>query len=69
MPQTATIENLQEAFEIVKAMQTDGLDRGEGYRPLGRRALAEIIEGRMAKDVDQWLSNLDSTAARDRRPA
>ena len=29
MPQTATIENLQEAFEVVKAMQTDGLDWGE----------------------------------------
>ena len=42
MPQTATIENLQEAFEVVKAMQTDGLDRGEGYRPLGCRALAEM---------------------------
>ena len=40
MPQTATIENLQEAFEVVKAMQTDGLDWGEGYRP--RRALAEM---------------------------
>ena len=44
MPQTATIENLQEAFEVVKAMQTDGLDWGEGYRP--RRALAEMDDGR-----------------------
>ena len=25
MPQTATIKNLPEAFEVVKAMQTDGL--------------------------------------------
>ena len=48
-------------------MQTDGLDWGEGYRPLGRRALAEIIEGRMAEDVDRWLGNLDGAAARDRR--
>ena len=55
MPQTATIKSLPEAFEVVKAMQTDGLDWGEGYRPLGRRALAEIIEGRMAEDVDRWL--------------
>ena len=37
MPQTATIKSLPEAFEVVKAMQTDGLDWGEGYRPLGRR--------------------------------
>ena len=33
MPQTATIKSLPEAFEVVKAMQTDGLDWGEGYRP------------------------------------
>ena len=67
MPQTATIKSLPEAFEVVKAMQTDGLDWGEGYRPLGRRALAEIIEGRMAEDVDRWLDNLDGAAASDRR--
>ena len=67
MPQTATIENLPEAFEVVKTMQTDGLDWGECYRPLGRRALAEIVEGRMAEDVDRWLGNLDGAAARDRR--
>jgi hypothetical protein len=36
------------AFEIVKAMQADGLDWGEGYRPLGRQALEEIIEDQMA---------------------
>ena len=63
MPQTATIKSLPEAFEVVKA--TDGLDRGEGYRPLGRRALAEIIE--VAEDVDRWLRNLDGAVARDRR--
>ena len=34
MPQTATIKSLPEAFEVVKAMQTDGLDwkRGHGSR-------------------------------------
>ena len=49
----------------MKAMQTDGLDWGEGYRP--RRALAEIIEGRMVENVDRWLGNLDGAAASDRR--
>jgi len=45
MPQrAATLESLPVAFEVVKAMQADGLDWGEGYRPLGRQALAEIIE-------------------------
>ena len=51
MPQTATIKNLPEAFEVVKAMQTDGLDWGEGYRPLGRRALAEMDDGRGCRSV------------------
>ena len=33
----ATIESLAMAFEVVKQMQADGLDWGEGYRPLGCR--------------------------------
>ena len=44
----ATIESLKVAFEVVKAVQAGGLEWGEGYRPLGRRASAEIIEGRMS---------------------
>ena len=68
MPQrTATIESLPMAFEIVKAMQADGLEWGEGYRPLGREALAEIIQGRMAEAVDHWLDSLDGLATHDRR--
>ena len=48
MPQrTATIESLPMAFAAVKEMRADGLEWGEGYRPLGRQALAEIIQGRM----------------------
>jgi hypothetical protein len=45
------------AFEVVKAMQADGLDWGEGYRPLGRQALAEIIEDQMASAVDTISTN------------
>ena len=68
MPQrTVTIESLPQAFEVVKEMQADGLDWGEGYRPLGRQALAGIIEGRMAEAVDRWLDGLDGSAIRDRR--
>ena len=55
------------AFEVVKAMRPDGLEWGEGYRPLGRQALAEIIQGRMAEAVDDWLDSLDGSAMRDRR--
>ena len=68
MPQrAATIESLPMAFEVVKQMQADGLEWGEGYRPLGRLASAEIIEGRMAEAVDGWLDGLDGSAVRDRR--
>ena len=64
---TATIESLPMAFEVVKAMRADGLEWGEGYRPLGRQALAEIIQGWMAEAVDDWLDSLDGSAMRDRR--
>ncbi len=44
--QAATIGSLPQAFEVVKEMQADGAERGEGCRPLGRQAPARIIEGR-----------------------
>lgn len=55
------------AFAIVKAMQADGLEWGEGYRPLGRQALAAIIEGRMADSVDGHLDRLGVADTPDRR--
>ena len=64
---TATITSLPMAFEVVKAMQADGLDWGEGYRPLGRRALEEIIEDQMAGAVDHYLDQLGADDAADRR--
>jgi len=65
--QAATITSLPMAFEIVKAMQADGLDWGEGYRPLGRQALEEIIEEQMAAAVDRHLDQLTADDAADRR--
>jgi putative transposase len=68
MPQRAvTIKSLPAAFEVVKAMQGQGLDWGEGYRALGRKALAEIIETEMAAAVDRWLQNLEAQDEADRR--
>jgi len=64
---TATITSLPMAFEVVKAMQADGLDWGEGYRPLGRQALAEIIEDQMAATVDRHLDQLGADDTADRR--
>jgi putative transposase len=63
----ATIESLPVAFEVVKAMQADGLEWGEDYRPLGRQALAEIIEEQMAEAVDRYLDQLGIEAEPDRR--
>ena len=65
--QAATIESLAEAFEVVKAMQADGLEWSEGYRPLGRQALAAIIEDRMDERVDAWLDGLAIEDEPDRR--
>ena len=68
MPQrAATIESFPAAFEVVKAMQADGLEWGEGYRRLGRQALAEIIESEMAAAVDRPLAGLAAEDAADRR--
>ncbi len=39
---TAAITSLPMAFEVAKAMQADGLEWGEGYRPLCRHALEDI---------------------------
>jgi putative transposase len=65
--QAATIVSLPMAFEVVKAMQTDGLQWDEDYRPLARKLVAELIEDRMAESVDAWLEGLDADAPPDRR--
>lgn len=65
--QAATITSLPMAFEVVKAMQADGLEWGEGYRRLGRQALEEIIEDQMAAAVDRHLELLEADDAADRR--
>ena len=63
----ATITSLPMAFEVVKAMQADGLEWGEGYRPLGRQAVAEIIEDQMAAAIDRYLDQIETDDIADRR--
>ena len=46
MPQAVTIQSLPRAFELVKAMQAQGLEWGESYRGLGRAAIAGILYNR-----------------------
>jgi transposase-like protein len=68
MPQqAATITSLPMAFEVVKAMQAEGLDWAEGYRPVGRQALEAIIEAQMAAAVERYLEQLEADDAPDRR--
>ncbi len=68
MPQqAATITSLPMAFEVVKAMQADGLDWDEGYRPIGRQALEKIIEAQMAAAVERYLQRLEADDIADRR--
>jgi hypothetical protein len=55
MPRSVTIKSLLAAFEMMKAMRSDGLEWGEDYRPLARIALADIIEGRLHEAVDAHL--------------
>ena len=63
----ATIQSLAMAFEVVKAMQSNGLEWDEDYRPLARAALAEVIEDQMALAVDRYLDQLGVEDAADRR--
>ena len=65
--QAATITSLPMAFEMVKAMQAEGLEWGEGYRSLGRQALAEVIEDQMAMAVDRYLRPARGGDGPDRR--
>ena len=65
--QAATITSLPIAFEVVKAMQADGLEWSEGFRALGRQALEEIIEDQMAAAIDRYLEQLGTDDAADRR--
>jgi putative transposase len=67
MPQAVTIRSLPRAFEFVKAMQAQGLEWGEGYRGLGREAIAAILQGQMAQAIDGHLDQMTSLDEADRR--
>jgi transposase-like protein len=67
MPQTATIKSLPVAFEMVKAMQAEGVEWGEDYRGAARRTLAELLEGRMGQLIDQHLERMAELGEADRR--
>lgn len=67
MPGSATIQSLPAAFEMMKAMQADGLGWGENCRPLAHQALASIIEDTLAASVDVHLVRVAGRGEADRR--
>src|SRR6516162_503404 len=67
MPQAVTIRSLPRAFEFVKAMQAHGLEWGEGYRGLGREAIAVILQSQMAQAIDEHLDRVALLDEADRR--
>jgi transposase-like protein len=62
-----TIRSLPRAFEVVKGMQADGLEWGEGYRAVGRDAIAGILQGQMGHAVDEHLDRMAALDEADRR--
>ena len=67
MPRSATIQSLPVAFEMMKAMQADGLGWGEDCRPLARQAIAGIIEDSLAASIDAHLLRVAERGEADRR--
>src|SRR5579875_3425241 len=67
MPQAVTIRSLARAFAVVKGMQAEGLEWGEGYRGLGREAIAAILRGQMDQAIDAHLDRMAALDQADRR--
>jgi putative transposase len=67
MPQAVTIRSLPRAFELVKGMQAQGLEWGEGYRGLGRDAIGAILRGQMDRAIDEHLDRMARLDTADRR--
>ena len=55
-----TIDNLTDAFVIVKEVTSAGLELGGGYHALARKALAKIIEQQMALSINGYLEGVDN---------
>ena len=51
----------------MKGTQAEGLEWGEGYRALGRQALASIVQGQMSQAIDEHLERMAVLDQADRR--
>jgi len=67
MSRTVTIKSVARAFRMMKAMQAQGVEWGEDYRDAGAQALKEVLEVRMAAEIDRHLAAMARRDAADRR--
>ena len=67
MPQSATIKSISRAFRVMKSMQGQGIEWGEGYRRAAGAALKDVLEGRMAAGIDGHLAAMAARDEADRR--
>jgi len=67
MPQSVTIRSLPRAFELVKGMQAQGLEWGDGYRAFGREAIGAILRRQMDQAIDEHLDRMAALDIADRR--
>ncbi len=67
MPPAVTIASSPRTFELVKGMRAQGLEWGESYRALGRRAIAAILSGQMGQAIDEHLDRMAALDQADRR--
>ena len=67
-PNATIIENLPDAMAFLQEMEAQDVEIYGGFRPLARRATAEIIEKAMHDAVDKHLDAIEQTCeAPDRR--
>jgi len=52
---------------LVKGMQAQGLEWGEGYRALGRQAIGDVLRGQMDRAIDEHLDRMAVLDQADRR--
>ncbi|MBM3517335.1 MAG: hypothetical protein FJX56_05505 [Alphaproteobacteria bacterium] len=67
MPQAVTMWSLPRAFELVKGMQAQELEWGEGYLILSRGAIGAILRGQMDQAIDERLDRMAARDEADRR--
>lgn len=67
MPELAQIKSLPEAYAIIKQMNLRPRELSADIREDARRALTEVINGRMFRFIDSYLEGIEELGADDRR--